>query len=161
MPTTDTARSEFGTGKIPDIKLQESILNPEPEPEPKTSAQIIEDQRSKLPKPTGYRLLILPRSLPPKTKGGIYLAQKTIEQEHLAATVGYVVSLGPDAYKDETKFPHGAWCKEGDYILFGRYAGARITMQCDDEGELNFRLLNDDEIIAVIDDPNDYVGMTK
>lgn len=157
MPTT----SEFGEGKVPNIVLQNKILNPEPEPEPKTSSQIIEEQTSKLPKPTGYRILVLPRTLPPKTRGGIYLAEKTIEQEHLAATVGYVVAIGPDAYKDAAKFPEGAWCKEGDYILFNRYAGARISMLTDDNGEINFRILNDDEIIAVIDDPNDYVGMTR
>ena len=62
--------------------------------------------------------------------------------------VGYVVSLGPDAYSDSHKFPEGAWCKEGDWVIFGRYAGARFQIEGGD-----MRLLNDDEILACIDDP--------
>ena len=61
--------------------------------------------------------------------------------------MGYVVALGPDAYKDQKKFPDGPWCKEGDWILFGRYAGARFGIE---GGEM--RLLNDDEILAVLPD---------
>ena len=87
------------------------------------------------------------------TKGGIHLATQTVDKERLATVVGYVVSLGPDAYGDLGKFPDGAWCKEGDWVIFGRYAGARFQI---DGGDM--RLLNDDEILAVIDSPEDIIS---
>jgi len=101
-----------------------------------------------LPRPTGWRVLVLPYTLPSKTKGGIIMADETLEKNRLATNVGYVVSVGPDAYKDEQKFPDGAWCKKGDWVMFGRYAGSRFKII---DGEL--RILNDDEVIAVLDDP--------
>ena len=104
----------------------------------------------KLPKPTGYRMLILPFSQKAVTKGGIRLADSYVEKEILGTNVGFVVSLGPDAYKDKGKFPNGPWCRERDWIIFGRYAGARIKI---DGGDL--RLLNDDEILAVVNNPED------
>ena len=76
------------------------------------------------------------------------MADETLEKNRLATNVGYVVSVGPDAYKDEEKFPHGAWCQKGDWVMFGRYAGSRFKIT---DGEL--RILNDDEVIAVLDDP--------
>ena len=126
-----------------------------PEPINFTPDDLIKDQKlsEKLPKPTGYRMLILPFAPAQKTKGGIYLAKQTVDRERLTTVVGYVVALGPDAYKDLNKFPEGAWCQEGDWVIFGRYAGARIQI---DGGDL--RLLNDDEILALIDDPEDILG---
>jgi co-chaperonin GroES (HSP10) len=87
------------------------------------------------------------------TRGGIHLAKQTVDKERLATVVGYVVRLGPDAYKDDRKFPEGPWCQEGDWIIFGRYAGARIQIEGGD-----LRLLNDDEILAVINDPEDILA---
>ena len=116
-----------------------------------------DDTRSaleRLPKPTGWRVLILPYTLPESTKGGIILSDETRERNQLATNVGYVVSLGPDAYKDEGKFPDGAWCKEGDWVMFGRYAGSRFKIEGAEP-----RLLNDDEILAVIDDPRDIIAV--
>ena len=84
------------------------------------------------------------------TKGGIMLADSYLEKERLGTNVDFVVSLGPDAYKDKNKFPNGAWCQERDWIIFGRYAGARIKI---DGGDL--RLLNDDEVLAVVSNPED------
>jgi chaperonin GroES len=104
----------------------------------------------KLPTPTGYRILILPFSQKQTTKGGIVLADSYLEKERLGTNVGFVVSLGPDAYKDKNKFPNGNWCQERDWIIFGRYAGARIKI---DGGDL--RLLNDDEVLAVVGNPED------
>jgi chaperonin GroES len=101
-----------------------------------------------LPRPTGWRVLVLPYAIPKKTKSGIHMADETVEKNRLATNVGYVVSVGPDAYKDEEKFSNGAWCKKGDWVMFGRYAGSRFKII---DGEL--RILNDDEIIAVLDDP--------
>lgn len=108
--------------------------------------------KEELPTPTGYRLMVLPFSRKQKTKGGLYLANETLEKERIATNVGYVVSLGPDAYADKDRYPGGAWCQEGDWVIFGRYAGARIKI---DGGDL--RLLNDDDILAVVQNPEDVV----
>ena len=108
----------------------------------------LETHADKLPRPTGYRILILPFSLPEVTKGGIHIAKATLDKERIATVVGYVVAMGPDAYGDVNKFPEGAWCKKGDWVIFGRYAGARFQIEGGD-----MRLLNDDEILATIEDP--------
>ena len=76
-----------------------------------------------------------------------------MDRERIATVVGYVIALGPDAYGDSRKFPDGAWCKKGDWVIFGRYAGARFKIEGGD-----MRLLNDDEILAVIDDPEDILS---
>ena len=109
-------------------------------------------ESNKLPQPTGWRMDVLPFKLAEKTKGGLYLANETLEKERIATNVGYVVSLGPDAYADKERYPGGAWCQEGDWVIFGRYAGARIKIEGGD-----LRLLNDDDVLAVITDPEDIV----
>lgn len=108
--------------------------------------------REHLPQATGWRVIVLPYRGAKKTKGGIELADQTLERQQLTTTCAYVLSVGPLAYKDEAKFPTGAWCKEGDWIIFGRYAGARMAI---DGGEI--RILNDDEILATIKDPEDIL----
>ena len=108
--------------------------------------------REHLPQATGWRVIVLPYRGARKTKGGIELADQTLERQLLTTTCAYVLSVGPLAYKDEAKFPTGAWCKEGDWIIFGRYAGARMAI---DGGEI--RILNDDEILATIKDPEDIL----
>ena len=65
------------------------------------------------------------------------------------------MKIGPDAYKDKARFPEGPWCKEKDWVLFAKYAGSRIKI---DGGEL--RLLNDDEVLAVVEDPEDILHAT-
>jgi len=106
----------------------------------------------RIPTPTGWRLAILPYRGSEKTKSGIILAEETQKRTQLATTCGYVLKVGPLAYADQDKFPQGPWCKEGDWILFGRYAGARIAI---DGGEI--RLLNDDEILGVVNNPEDVL----
>jgi co-chaperonin GroES (HSP10) len=108
----------------------------------------------RLPRPTGWRLAILPYRGAQKTRGGIALSEETQKRTQVATTVGYVLKLGPLAYYDQEKFPDGAWCKEGDWIIFGRYAGARIPI---DGGEIRF--INDDEVLGVISNPQDIVHM--
>ena len=108
-------------------KVEERILN-FGSSSSETSKEILtpetlEVHSDKLPNPTGYRILILPFTPPEKTKGGIMIAKQTLDKERLATVVGLVVTLGPDAYSDKEKFPKGPWCKEGDWIIFGRYAG--------------------------------------
>lgn len=108
----------------------------------------------RIPKPTGWRIVVLPFKPPKKTKSGIVLAEQAVERQQIATVCGYVVALGPLAYADTDKFPDGPWCKEKDWIVFGRYAGARIGI---DGGEI--RILNDDEVLATIQDPEDVTHM--
>jgi len=106
----------------------------------------------RLPKPTGWRIVILPYKGTGKTKGGIILADQTVEMQSVSTTCGYVLAVGPDAYNDKTRFPEGPWCKEKDWVIFGRYAGSRLNIE---GGEI--RILNDDEIIATIKNPEDIL----
>ena len=106
----------------------------------------------RLPTPTGWRILILPYRGKGKTEGGILLADKTLEQQQVSTQVGYVLKVGPLAYKDENKFPSGPWCQEKEWVMFARYAGSRFNI---DGGEV--RILNDDEILARILSPEDVL----
>jgi len=113
-----------------------------------------ETVRNRIPKPTGWRIVLLPYKGAEKSKGGIVIADQTREKQQITTVCAYVLAVGPLAYKDTVKFPEGAWCKEGDWIIFGRYAGARIGL---DGGEI--RIINDDEVLAVINDPEDILHM--
>ena len=106
----------------------------------------------KIPQPTGFRIVLFPLKLENKTSAGIHLTDDTIEQSQITTNVCKVLKVGPDAYKDKTRFPNGAWCKENDWVLITRYAGSRIRIE---GGEL--RIINDDEILAVLDDPRDIL----
>jgi len=109
--------------------------------------------KEQLPEPSGWRILILPYRGKGKTEGGVYLPDQLVDREALATVCGYVVKIGPLAYKDQDKFGDtGPWCKEGDWVIFGRYAGSRFKI---DGGEV--RLLNDDEILATINNPEDII----
>ena len=105
-------------------------------------------EKMSLPKPTGWRILVLPYKAKEKTKGGIILSDKTVTESQIATNCGLVMDMGPDAYNDKVKFPNGPWCKKKDWVLFARYAGSRIYI---DGGEI--RVLNDDEILGTIEDP--------
>ena len=108
-------------------------------------------EQNKLPVPTGWRILVLPFKGKKKTKGGILYSDEQIDRQQLATVCGNVLAVGPQAYTGE-KFPDGPWCKKGDWVIFARYAGSRFKIE---GGEV--RLLNDDEIIATIKDPEDIV----
>ena len=105
-------------------------------------------QKSQLPVPSGWRLLVLPFSPREKTKGGILIAQESLDKLRIATNCGYVLEMGPLAYHDKEKFPTGPWCKKGDWVIFARYAGSRLPIE---GGEV--RILNDDEILGTIKDP--------
>ena len=132
-PTLDDAYD--AEGNFDPMKVSETVIN-------------------RIPKPTGWRIAILPYRGAEKTKGGIVLAEETQKKTQLATTCGYVLRMGDLAYADQDKFPTGPWCKEGDWIIFGRYAGSRIQI---DGGEI--RILNDDEIIGVLNNPEDILHM--
>ena len=100
-----------------------------------------------LPEPTGYRILVLPFTPKEKTKGGILFSQETLDKARIATTCGYVLKMGDLAYKDTNKFGK-PWCKKGDWVIFARYAGSRLPIE---GGEV--RILNDDEVIGTIKDP--------
>ena len=106
----------------------------------------------KLPNPTGWRILVMPFQVKEETKGGIIIAQETLDRARAAVQVGYVLKMGPLCYKDEERYPTGAWCKPKDWVIFARYAGSRMQI---DGGEI--RMLNDDEILGTIKDPKDLI----
>ena len=108
----------------------------------------------RMPQPTGWRLLVLPYRGKGVSEGGIQLVKETIDRETLATVVAYVVAVGPDAYADNKRFS-SVWCKKGDWIMIGRYAGSRFRLA--DESEV--RIINDDEVIATILNPDDIVSV--
>ena len=120
-----------------------------PAKEPLNPDNIGTETVDQLPEPSGWRLLVLPFTPPTKSKGGLIYAQETLDKARIATTCGYVLKVGPLAYTEE-KFTSGPWCKKGDWVIFARYAGSRIQI---DGGEV--RLLNDDEVLATIENPED------
>mgnify|MGYP003679762728 FL=1 len=112
----------------------------------------ITKESTKLPQPTGWRILILPFKMGEKTKGGILMGQDTLEKQQVASQCGNILAMGPDCYRDKDRYKQGPWCKVGDWVMFARYAGSRIKIE---GGEV--RLLNDDEVLATIKNPEDIL----
>ena len=108
----------------------------------------------RMPQPTGWRMLILPYRGKETTEGGIYIPNQVLNATQLQTVVGYVVKQGSLCYKDAEKFPDCPWCSEKQGVIFARYAGSRFRI---DGGEC--RILNDDEILATIDDPEDILSL--
>ena len=131
------------------MKEQSSILTPNNK---LVGVKSSKKEEPKLPKPTGWRLLVLPFKMDEKTKGGIIMNETTLEKQQVASQVGLVMAMGPDCYKDKERYSDGPWCKVNDWIMFARYAGRRIKIE---GGEM--RLLNDDEVLATIDSPEDIL----
>ena len=109
-------------------------------------------EESKIPQPTGWRLLVLPFKMNEKTKGGVIINESTLERQQVASQCGNVLAMGSECYKDKERYPTGPWCKVGDWVVFARYAGSRINIE---GGEV--RLLNEDEILATVKDPEDLL----
>ena len=142
---------------------KEPLLNSDKE-EPKTKSALLDKYQKEeskrldpesiqsvideLPTPSGYRLLVLPFTPKEKTKGGIIYSQESLDKARIATNCGYVLKMGPLAYQDKDKFATGPWCKEKDWVIFARYAGSRLPIE---GGEV--RLLNDDEVLGTIKDP--------
>ena len=143
MTKTEQLLVSKGTPKIelPDKKL----VGVKP-----TKKKEVTTDTDKLPKPTGWRMLVLPFKMKEKTKGGILIPDDVVERAQVASTCGLVLALGPDCYKDKERYPDGPWCKKGSWVIFARYAGSRIKI---DGGEV--RLLNDDEVLATVENPED------
>ena len=135
------------SGDTPKLKpaLQEKYQ------EEKKEIRNITNEMEKLPLPVGWRILVLPFEASKKSKGGIIYSDDAVERASIASTCGNVLAMGSQTY-DKEKFPEGPWCKKGDWVVFARYAGSRIKIQ---GGEV--RLLNDDEILATIKNPEDIL----
>jgi len=113
-----------------------------------------EEKASSLPEPTGWKLLcIVPNVADTFENSSIVKAESFMKTEEHATTVLFVLKVGPDAYKDTNKFPTGAWCKAGDFILVRTYSGTRFKIFGKE-----FRLINDDQVDAVVQDPR---GITR
>ena len=97
-------------------------------------------------------MLVLPYSGPKQTKGGLVYSDVTHERIQMTTVCALVLKMGSLCYSDKEKFGNKPWCKEGDWIIFGRYAGSRFKI---DGGEV--RILNDDEVIAKISNPEDIL----
>ena len=105
-----------------------------------------------IPDPKGYKILIALPEPEESTEGGIIKAAQTLYAEEVGSIVGFVLKMGPDAYADAQRFPSGAYCKEGDWVLMRSYSGTRFSVHGKE-----FRLINDDSIEAVVEDPRGIV----
>tara|TARA_R110000823_G_scaffold211015_2_gene341381 strand:- start:744 stop:1112 length:369 start_codon:yes stop_codon:yes gene_type:complete len=106
---------------------------------------------ARLPEPTGYKILIAVPEINEKTEGGVFMPDALKKAEETASVIGYVLKLGPDAYSDGSKFPHGPYCEKGDFVIFRSYSGTRFKVM-----NKEFRLINDDTVEAVVEDPRGY-----
>lgn len=115
------------------------------------AAGLPEELLARLPEPAGYRLLIATMAVSEKTAGGVYIPDKIKDAESTASIIGVVLKAGPEAYSDKERFPSGPYCKPGDFVIFRSYSGTRFKIE-----EQEFRLINDDTVEAVVDDPRGY-----
>ena len=143
------AQSSISTAQSPKIITPNKKLVGVKKSEPKKE---VTNEKAKLPQPTGWRMLVLPFRMNEKSKGGVLFGTETIDKQQVASQCGNVLAMGPQCYKDKERYPEGPWCKEKDWVMFARYAGSRIKI---DGGEM--RLLNDDEVLATIDSPEDIL----
>jgi len=125
----------------------------ETEVEPLSPDNLGSNSVEELPEPAGYRILVLPFTPKNKSKGGILFSQETLDKARISTTCGYVLKLGDLAYQDKEKF-NKPWCKEGDWVIFARYAGSRLPIE---GGEV--RILNDDEVLGTVKDPESLLHL--
>lgn len=105
----------------------------------------------KLPRPVGYRVLVaIPQVEETYGSSGIIKSSKDMSHEHILSIMGRVMAMGEGAYADKDRFPDGAWCETGDYVVFRANTGTRLKVD-----GLEYRLMNDDSIEAVVADPRE------
>lgn len=107
-----------------------------------------EEKAKQLPDPSGYRILCVVPQVDEKYESGILKSDMALRHDELLTTVLYVAKMGPDCYKDEKRFPSGPWCKEGDLVLVRPHAGTRVKIHGQE-----FRIINDDSVEGVVQDP--------
>jgi co-chaperonin GroES (HSP10) len=106
------------------------------------------EKAKQLPRPSGYRILCAIPEAEEAFDSGIIKSDETRRHDELLTTVLFVVDMGPDCYLDKTRFPNGPWCKKGDFVLVRPHAGTRLVIH-----DREFRIINDDSIEGVVDDP--------
>ena len=115
----------------------------------KIEAPSDEELELQLPKPVGYRVLVaMPEVEEVFERSSLLKASITKHQEHVLSIFGLVLDMGEQAYSDVDRFPTGPWCKAGDYVMFRANTGTRFKV-----GGVEYRLMNDDSIEAVVADP--------
>lgn len=124
--------------------MSELLIGADATPLPETD----EKKAKMLPEPSGFHILVALPETEEKFESGIVKAEATRYAEEVLSTVFFVVKLGPDCYKDKTRFPTGAWCKEGDFVLARPNSGTRLKIH-----GREFRIINDDTVEAVVEDP--------
>ena len=108
---------------------------------------------AQMPKPVGYKLLIALPKVENTFASGLIKADKTMHEEYILTVTGLVLDMGTQAYADKDRYPEGPWCKAGDYVIFRANTGTRIKVN-----GIEYRLINDDSIDAVVADPR---GITR
>lgn len=112
-----------------------------------------EEKARQLPIPKTFHLLTMVPEVEEKYESGLIKADKTQHYEEVLTPILFVVELGPDAYKDATRFPSGPSCKKGDFIIVRPNSGTRLKIH-----GREFRIINDDSVEAVVEDPR---GITR
>jgi len=107
-----------------------------------------DDKASQIPEPKTYHLLCMLPEAKEEYEGGLLKAGQTMMYEELLSPVLFVMKIGPDAFKDEKRFPSGPSCKEGDFVIVRPNSGTRMKIH-----GREFRIINDDSVEATIDDP--------
>ena len=107
--------------------------------------------KAKLPTPVGYKILIAIPEIDEKTEGGLIRPGSMVDVEEAASIIGFVMEVGESAYSDKDRFPGEPWCKEGDFVIFRSYSGTRFKVMGKE-----FRIINDDTVEAVVEDPRGY-----
>ena len=110
-----------------------------------TEEEIKDPKKSDLPIPCGWRILVRPAGSIRKTKGGIILTEKNLSEQQYLNSKGRVVAMGNECYNNREE----KWCKSGDTIVYSRYAGSKIDIK-----GVKLILLNDDEVLAVLPNPD-------
>jgi len=112
-----------------------------------------EQKAQSLPDPKGWRILCALVEAGDTYASGLAKADAVIKTEEITSPVLFVVKMGPDCYNDAEKFPEGAWCQQGDFVITRPYSGTRIMIHGKE-----FRLINDDQVEATVEDPR---GITR
>jgi len=107
-----------------------------------------EERARQQPQPKGYRILCAIPEADEAFDSGIIKSDETRRHDELLSTVLFVVDMGDDCYADKARFPNGPWCKQGDFILVRPNAGTRLVIH-----DREFRIINDDSVEAVVQDP--------
>ena len=112
-----------------------------------------EEKAKQLPEPVTYHLLCALPEVDEEYENGLVKANQTMHYEEILSPVLFVVKMGPDAYKDEKRFPSGPSCKVGDFVLVRPNTGTRIKIH-----GREFRMINDDSVEGIVQDPR---GITR